>query len=320
MSFDQNFSNRKNSQIRKEGPSVYFYHNLIDIGFEDLKINFTGDLSIDGPHVITEIENTLINKDFHYEIMYTSLLKEGALTIPIVLSIEGVNYSLFFIYSEDELQYLNDLIIQVKRTEYSNLILFSTIPVVENSITKSILYPFKLSDLYFEEDIELEGDFAMWWSCEEELCFDDNQTFKYLKSIYRSIKGFESCFYTYILHQISGEKRNNLARKKLPKEEVNFVLKAPQNKHVILQISQEKGIRFLFEQKSTSFNYKLFFLEGITKEFYEFRILLENQEISFDKPLEYYPEDWLEFICLVIKNNETEGNHFNLLGGFCIEE
>lgn len=62
--------------------------------------------------------------------MYTTLLEEGALTVPLVCSIGDEKYSLYFIYNEEELLKYKDLVKHINRTEYPNLTYFSSIPIL----------------------------------------------------------------------------------------------------------------------------------------------------------------------------------------------
>ena len=101
---------------------------------------------------------------------------------------------------------------------------------------------------------------------------------------------------------------------KLPENHVSYVLAAPEGKHVVLDISQEKGIRFLFPVDSTTKQYRERFLKGAMVDFAANMIPLRQQNMPTDEQIDPNSFDWFNFMARMVKEKEEEGEAIDRIG------
>jgi len=240
MSLDKPFDNQDNtSKNHKSQPTnQQFSTNSAAFGFGQIKVSVSGSVATDGNAVITALKQLAqaIKVNFDYQLKYINLLAEGALTVPVVFTFDGKPYSLYFIYQEEDVLKYHDLVKHIKHTAYPNLIYFSAIPFPEGDRQKLILQPFKLADLSYDETAIIAGEYAMWWQTPDELTFHDSVTFDYLSKIYEVFRKYETYLHGYTLRQTGLISEENLPRFTLPQEHVKYVLQAPENKKIFLDI------------------------------------------------------------------------------------
>lgn len=92
----------------------------------------------------------------------------------------------------------------------------------------------------------------------------------------------------------------------------------PENKKIILDLSKEKGIRFLFPVHSTTKAYRERFLRGALVDFLATRIALQQQQAPEDGPIEPNSYDWFNFMGRVIKKKEMEGERIDRIGALML--
>jgi hypothetical protein len=314
---DRHFDKSNNSSNKNDRPThQWFNTNSAEFGFGQIEVKVTGKVEVDRSAVITalqELAKTIeVTFEYHYE--YTSLLPEGALTMPAVFIFDDKRYSLYFIYQEEDVLKYHDLIKHIKHTSYPNLIYLSAIPFTKGDKQKPIIQPFKLANLRYEPDAIIAGEYAMWWQTPDECTLNNSATFEYLSRMYDVYKGYETYLHGYILQQtevLVGE----LSRIKLPEDHVKYVLQAPENKKIFLDISQEKGIRFLFPVITTSRAYRERFLHGIVADLLAARLALQNQEMPLDEQLKPNSYDWFQYISQAVTQKESTGEQIELIGG-----
>lgn len=297
----------------------YFITNSAEAGFGDIKLAIAGKLRVDALLAIAALEDYAKKTDhkLSWQVMYTTLLEEGALTVPVVFDYAGQGYSLYFIYQEQDLLKYKDLEVQVKRTKYPNLIYFSSIPIFDGYKPQKIVEPFQLADLRFEKNAKVAGEYAMWWSTSVEPRFIGSKTFNTLSKIYEVFFEYESYLTGYLLRQIRFLQETKLQRMALPNEENSFVVQAPENKKVIIALSQEKGVRFLFPVKDTSVAYRERFLKGVLVDLLAMRIPLEQQGTQKDAKTDPNGTEWFRFMSRVLQKQEQEGE-VSMVGGMNI--
>lgn len=117
-------STRSNSSSNKQNN---FITNTSEFGLGEINLGISGKVRVDGILAFAELEKIAKSRNlpFEFKVMYTTLLEEGALTVPVVCSIGDEKYSLYFIYQEEELLKYKDLVKHISRTDYPNLIYFS---------------------------------------------------------------------------------------------------------------------------------------------------------------------------------------------------
>jgi hypothetical protein len=306
--FDRIFGNKSEDkqQIKKQN---YFFTNSQDHGLGEIELGISGKVRVDGILAIAAMEKIAKekNEEFHFNVMHTSLLEEGALTVPVVCRIGNDKYSIYFIYQEEELLKYKDLVKHIEQTPYPKLIYFSSIPIYEGYEPKPIIEPFQLADLRFDRDALVAGKYAMWWSTETDPCFHQSKTFEYLAKLNEIIKGYETYMTGYVLRQCRVVTETELKRMKLPDNHVTYTLDAPEEKKVLLDISKEKGIRFLFNINDTSVEYRDRFIRGAVVDLIATLVLLKQNNLPTDEETEPNSYNWFNFMSRVVKQKEEDG-------------
>lgn len=311
---------KPNNQTRRNQTNKnqnFFLTNAADFGLGDIQLGISGKLRVDGILAFAEMEKIAKarNQPFEFQVLYTTLLEEGALTAPVVCSIGEDKYTLYFIYQEEELLKYKDLVKQVGRTAYPNLIYFSAIPIYDGYTPKPIIEPFQLADLRVDKGAKIEGPYAMWWKTDEDPVFHKSKTFEHLNKMYQVFQGYETYMTGYVLRQTRVKQEAKLERMRLPEQHASYIIAAPEGKHVILDLSQEKGIRFMFPMNNTTAAYRERFLKGVLVDFLATRLPLQQQNAPKDEPTDPNGFDWFNFMSRVIKKQEEEGASIDQIGG-----
>lgn len=301
----------KTTTTQKESKKAqnHFLTNSNDYGLGEIALGISGKVRVDGILAIAAMEKIAKERgeEFEFGVMHTTLLEEGALTVPVICTIGEDKYSLYFIYQEEDLLKYKDLVKHVARTPYPNLIYFSSIPIYDGYTPKPIIEPFQLADLRYDRNAKVAGKFAMWWSTEEEPHFHQSKTFEYLSKLNELMNGYETYAAGYVLRQTRILQEKELKRMRLPEQHATYVIDAPEQKKVLLDISQEKGIRFLFPLNDANQAYRERFIKGVTVDFAATVIPLKHHNVPTDEKLEPNSYDWFNFMSKVVKKKETEG-------------
>lgn len=304
---------RSNSSSKKQNN---FITNASEFGLGEINLGISGKVRVDGILAFAELEKIAKSRNlpFEFKVMYTTLLEEGALTVPVVCSIGDEKYSLYFIYQEEELLKYKDLVKHVNRTDYPNLIYFSSIPIYDGYEPKPIIEPFQLADLRVENDANIAGEYAMWWKSDDDPTFHNSITYEHLNKMYQIFKGYETYLTGYILRQTRIKQEMQLERMKLPDNHVSYILAAPEGKYVVLDLSQEKGIRFLFPINNTTKEYRERFLKGAMVDFAANMIPLRQQNFPTDEETDPNSFDWFNFMARMVKEKEQAGEAIDRIG------
>lgn len=310
--FDKLFGKKKVEKVsssKEKKQQNYFLTNSNDFGLGEIELGISGKVRVDGILAIAAMEKIAKerSKEFKFSVMHTTLLEEGALTVPVVCSIGEEKYSLYFIYQEEELLKYKDLINHVSRTPYPNLIHFSSIPIYKGYEPKPIIEPFQLADLRYDKQAKVAGKFAMWWSTKSDPFFHKSKTFEYLNKLNELMNGYETYMTGYVLRQTRILQEQELKRMKLPEQHVTYIIDAPEEKKIILDISQEKGIRFLFPINETTQEYRERFIKGAMVDFAANIIPLRQHNVPIDEKIEPNSFDWFNFMSRVVKEKEEKG-------------
>ena len=313
--FDRLFGKKKTAQKATNTPPKekqkqnFFLTNSNDFELGNIELGISGKVRVDGILAIAAMDKIAKerNQEFKFGVLHTSLLEEGALTVPVVCSIGEEKYSIYFIYQEEELLKYKDLVNHVGRTAYPNLIYFSSIPIYNGYQPKPIIEPFQLADLRVENGATVEGKFAMWWSTETDPYFHQSKTFEYLNKLNEIIHGYESYMTGYVLRQTRIVQEVELKRMKLPVDHSTYIINAPEEKKILLDLSQEKGIRFLFPIEDTTQEYRERFLKGAMVDFAATAIPLRQNNYPTDEKTDPSSYDWFNFMSRVLKQKEEEG-------------
>ncbi|GJM61218.1 hypothetical protein [Persicobacter diffluens] len=314
---------KKDNTIQEEKSHNAFITNAGDYGFPEISLSVMGALRMDGIMAIAEFSDIAKNtgQEVNYEVMYTHLLEEGALRIPVVIDIGGKGYSLFFIYGEDDLIFYHDAKKYIGETAYPNMIYFSTFPLPSHIDSKSCLIPFQLGYLRPEEKLQPEGAYGMWWQSAEDPRFSGSVTHSVLEKLYTHThaQGYESYLLGYILKQCGLQEGDDFHRMEYPEGSRSFLLLAPENKLVIMVISAEKGIRFLFPIRDTSKTYRERFLKGVVADLLSTRVELERAGVAKDEEGFSGNLDWFNFTCEMLEKQENGEGGVQVIGGMEFE-
>lgn len=308
--FDKLFGRKEKAKpkppVKKQN---YFITNSAEYGLGDIELAIAGKVRVDGLLAIAAMDKLAKsrNEEFSFSVMYTTLLEEGALTVPVVCTIGAEKYSVYFIYQEEELLKYKDLVKHVGRTAYPNLIYFSTIPIFDGYEPKPIIEPFQLADLRYDRDAKAAGKYAMWWSTEAEPLFHKSVVFDYLSKLNEVMKGYETYMTGYVLRQCRISSETQLQRTRLPENHVTYIIDGPEEKKVLLDMSQEKGIRFLFSIQDTTVEYRNRFIKGAVVDLIANIIPLRQQDYPQDEEMDPNSYDWFKFMSEVVTQKEQEG-------------
>lgn len=286
-----------------------FLTNSKDFNLGNVELGISGKVRVDGILAIAAMEKIAKERghDFHFSVLHTTLLEEGALTVPVVCRIGEEKYSIYFIYQEEDLLKYKNLVKHIERTPYPKLIYFSSIPIYNGYTPKPIIEPFQLADLRVDNQAKVAGKFAMWWSSENDPFFHASKTYEYLQKLNELMHGYETYMTGYVLRQTRITKEVELQRMKLPEQHATYILDAPEEKKVVLDISQEKGIRFLFPVNDTTKEYRERFLKGALVDFAASLIPLRQQNFPTDEKTDPNSYDWFNFMARVVKKKEENG-------------
>jgi len=310
--FDKLFGKKKEAKTstpKEKKKQNLFLTNSSELGLGDIELGISGKVRVDGILAIAAMEEIAKEKgeEFKFSVMHTTLLDQGALTVPVVCTIGENKYSIYFIYQEEELLKYKDLVNHVSKTPYPNLIYFSSIPIYDGYEPKPIIEPFQLADLRYDNQAKVAGKFAMWWSTENDPFFHKSKTFEYLSKLNELMNGYETYMTGYVLRQTRIIQEQELQRMKLPEQHATYIIDAPEEKKVVLDISQEKGIRFLFSIDNTTQEYRERFLKGAMVDFAANIIPLKQHNLPVDDKVEPNSYDWFNFMSRVIKEKEEAG-------------
>ena len=294
----------------------FFNTNAGNFGFNNIQVENTNKLRVDAVMAISKLQEfcEASHLSFDYSVLYISLIEEGALQVPIVFTSENTGYSVFFVYNEEDAKKYNDALIKIKYTAFPNAIYFSVFDMkgVFNKVQST--RTLRLSDLRIDKDAKLKDEYAMWWSVEDETSFSNSETKEILESIYEIQKDYESVYTGYLLQQVGITEE--FGRALLPAQEKALVVNAPENKNVLLILSQEKGIRFLFPVKSTSRFYREQFLSAIRIDFLTLRLTLQEQQIPKDEPSSLNGANWFMLMAKTTAENESVGKRIETIGSW----
>ena len=85
-------------------------------------------------------------------------------------------------------------------------------------------------------------------------------------------------------------------------------------KYVVLDLSQEKGIRFLFSVNNTTKEYRERFLKGAIVDFAANMIPLKNKNFPKDERTDPNSFDWFNFMARMVKEKEMKGEALDSIG------
>lgn len=302
----------KDAKEKKE-ENQPFHTNAPEHGF-DVEVKNTGLLRIDAILAISYFGEVCKERglDFSYEVLYTNLLEEGALTIPMVFKAGDKGYSVFFIYEPGEAGMYADAIRKIGETEYPNAIYYSVVPDPASASPIISTASFQTKTLRQLKEPQLKGQFSMWWASEEDKSFGTSTTRAALDRIYKAVHRYETVYCGYLLLQLGIEKE--MSRVNLPDDHSLLAVHGPESVTVLIDFSLEKGIRFMFPVDDCRPGYRERFLEGVAAEFEDLRQGLESKPVDQDPLTDPNGYDWYTFMSSVTAKKEAEGEGVDFVG------
>ncbi len=93
----------------------------------------------------------------------------------------------------------------------------------------------------------------------------------------------------------------------LPDNHATYIIDGPEEKKVLLDISKEKGIRFLFNIGETTNEYRDRFIRGAVVDLIANIVPLRQNNFPTDENTEPNSYDWFNFMSKVVKEKEENG-------------
>ncbi len=150
-----------------------------------------------------------------------------------------------------------------------------------------------------------DDEFSGWWLIEDEVSFEESKAYKSIDVMYESCRSHEAYIYPDLLSHLGIIKGTPPNRLDLPEEDTIYLLKGPNRGKIILSISREKGIRFLFPFKTTTPEYTDSILQFISREKITAAFIFENHmAISKEKNSDRY--EWFKAIKASMKQENGE--------------
>jgi hypothetical protein len=115
--------------------------------------------------------------------------------------------------------------------------------------------PFHAGDLRRWAGKAPPGEYSMWWPASGDESFTGSRAFRHIDRAYRSLSGYETYVHAAVMRAL-GYEGDTVGRLGLPAEPGTFPLEGPEGALLLLDVSQEKGMRFLFPVERTPRAYR----------------------------------------------------------------
>ncbi|MCA9486910.1 hypothetical protein H6501_04535 [Candidatus Woesearchaeota archaeon] len=180
-----------------------------------------------------------------------------------------------------------------------------------NVISKSPFRKFLASDLRKVDEIP-DGTYAMWWPTEEEKKYSYSKAQNFISQAYTSLNGIETPIFGFFLNSLGFSETIN--RVSLPEEGFVVAVEGPENEIFLFCVSQEKGISFRFNPKTTSTKYRDNFLKAFSEFVKKGRKELEKDELVLDKHYNHGSISWYKSMEKTTVEEEKKGVQFKGIG------
>lgn len=300
------------------------FNNFSENGFPTINFALTGNQALDVMSTVGRIDKVFKKNNVPLEIEgfhYTALTDNGIIRIPVVLRSENKGYSLFYIYNEDQAKAFNSSQKLLPTTKYPNSLFISQLDLENISEESNETLSLMLSDLSYDENAELKGEYAMWWSDDSEGSFYKSKSKASILNIYETIKDYESYMFGYFLSEINMKGFEQFQRVSLPQSPKTFAIKGPEYKQIVISASQEKGIRFQFPKETANKDYREIFLNQLSLALQTFREVLITKGVPKDEENDENGYDWFTFMSRVVEKQEKNGeiNGDFVIGGISFD-
>ncbi len=114
---------------------------------------------------------------------------------------------------------------------------------------------FGSGDLALLKESPPKEEFAMWWSSDGDALANRSPCVAAIGRAYRALDGIETYVFGAMMRQLR-QVGPETGRVRLPKEGATLYVEGPEGRQLLLEASQEKGIRFMFPVKRTPVAYR----------------------------------------------------------------
>ncbi|GLR18592.1 hypothetical protein [Portibacter lacus] len=276
----------KDDKPKKSNNKSSFITNSAEFPIGEIELTNTNTLRIDAIIAMSKLseiakERGLESKE---EVMYTTLIEKGAMTIPLISKMGDEQYAFYFIYNEDDLAKYQDLRRNIGETAFKHLVHFSALPVDTVVPEKKIVEPLQLADIRYDKDISCQGDFAVWWATESDEVFHNSLSYNYLEKINQILEKYGTFLHGYVLRQTRINADEQIKRTLFPSDRNQYGLQGPDGTDIVLEISHDLGIRFYFPSPSTTRKYREQFLKSMLVDFMANFVELTQMKFDHDQP------------------------------------
>lgn len=203
------------------------------------------------------------------KLLYQVIVEDGVIVIPLVLFKGGNKYGFFVFYTENEAaNYLKYRKLLTEEADFEEVYYLSNFDPMKYEVTDGKLEVgtsfhalFRTGDDATEETYE--GEYAMWWSSDDDPHLGSSPTKDHYRTIYDNLFGYESFFVGMLVHSLKNNEE--ISRISLPEETKTLSVIGPEDKKMLIELSAEKGIQFLFPTQNTSTKYRHNVLKLIAK-------------------------------------------------------
>ena len=291
------------------------YTNFSEHGLPELDFELSGDLSMDIILCFGKLSGALKKQSTSLKVggfSYMKLFDEGVLKIPVLFSSEGKNYSLFVIYDDRGALEYNTVTEQINDSEYPIPLYISKVDCSKVYDKANPLVPLFLTDLMYMKGNPPTIEYAMWWTEQVGSTYSNSKTKQSLDDLYKRIQGYEDVVIDIILSNLMSKEPLDYSINKLAKKEEFYIIEGPEYIKIVLGVSQEKGIRFLFPLRQVSEIYRERFMKWVVKNICdELNILKSKVELIKDSKSQGY--EWYKNSTSMLINNERSEDIKNSL-------
>jgi len=177
--------------------------------------------------------------------------------------------------------------------------------------------PFHAGDLRRRAGDVPPGEYSMWWPQSDGDRFSGSRTLPFIDRAYRSLAGYETYVHAAIMRSL-GYEGECVGRLKLPDEAQTFALEGPEGVLLLLCVSQEKGIRFLFPVAGTSHAYRDAFWQVFSEYAAFWNAAAAGKQFSTDPAGERTPLGWWETASAAMRLEEDRGARLSGFGSMTL--
>ena len=269
----------------------------------------TGNIGIDMLSFVKLLEGNLTYKPDNLSFMYLQLFDDGYIEIPVLMDFEGVKHPFFFIYTDIEARNFLSARELLLDNGFGEPFYASSVDISNTKEKGAALRTGGAYSRFFtvKKDGLSKGEYALWWKSQEEEFFTGSKTKEYVLEMYKIFHEYETWHFGFLVQELNlSSDVKEYSRVELPEEAREIPLLGPENTDIILSVSREKGIKFLFPTSVTK-AYRERLLRFLLDHIKGLHIILESHNVEKDQNKTSSLE-WFAFICKHLEKTEKSEN------------